>query len=302
MKASEVYSNQKQILKDFFNSTSEQWDNLYSGDSFIDVHMCERKEIVLSIVDEIATNKKLRVLDLGCGSGILSKELIKKGHTVVCADIAIDLLYLLDQSVRKKNNDNYIGSAIADAANICLSDKSFDIVLCIGVLQYQINDNLVLKEINRVLKVDGVCIITFPNLLRLNYLFDPYYHIKYIYRVISKLLVSVFFKGSESSIIKGLSGRLNVSRPYDKKYFLKDIKALLLQNNFKINNFVAFGFGPFTLFNQQIFNDTRSLLLSFKIKRWSNNSRSRFLNLTANRWIFISQRSYKINSGGDLSL
>jgi len=50
----------------------------------------------------------------------------------------------------------------ADAHNIPLKDESFDVIVCIGLFEY-IDRKIVIKEINRLLKQNGVCIILVPN-------------------------------------------------------------------------------------------------------------------------------------------
>jgi ubiquinone/menaquinone biosynthesis C-methylase UbiE len=289
MKESEAYSNQKKIIKSYFNRTTSRWHKLYSGDSFNHMHMNERKDLVLSMVDEFSDKKKLRILDLGCGSGLLTRELVKKGHIVVGADIAEDLLSLLNKTFDSEPYGNFMGSVISDAERICIADNLFDIVLCIGVLQYQTNDKAILKEIHRVLKKDGVCLLTFPNLLRINYLFDPLYYLKYLGRGVRSVVYNAF--SSNSKVFKKrITGKLKSSRPYNKKYFLKDIRNLFSDNNFEITKCAPFGYGPFTLFNKNILNDARSIKLSLKIKHWVQKTNSSFLTHTANRWVFGARK------------
>jgi ubiquinone/menaquinone biosynthesis C-methylase UbiE len=62
-----------------------------------------------------------------------------------------------------------------DDEGLPFRDNHFDLVTCVGVLQYLEKDMDCLKEISRVSKPGGRIIVTLPNLHRLNTLLDPYY-------------------------------------------------------------------------------------------------------------------------------
>ena len=285
-------SVQKKIVRSFFNRTSERWDNLYSGESFINLHMSERKKIVLDLVEEYSNGNRLKILDLGCGSGILTKELVNRGHAVSGADIAEEMITLLNRSLSKDIARNYKGAVICDAGNISFAKSSFDVVLCIGLLQYQLRDDKILREIARVLSEDGICIVTFPNLLRLNYFFDPLFYFKYIFRLTKKELSKIkkfFNKGPK---IATLSGSFQDYYPYDKKYYFSNIKKMISENQLYMKKVVPFGYGPFTVLNKQLFPDSLSFSINMSINRFASKSKLRLFNYIANRWVCVVKKDH----------
>ena len=91
-----------------------------------------------------------RVLDLGCGEGVLA--LLKRKDVTLCGvDLSLDLLA---QAQRNGYDEVYR----AELRSLPFSDRSFDYVVSLDVLGHVSfsEKSAVLKEIKRVLKPDGV--------------------------------------------------------------------------------------------------------------------------------------------------
>jgi 2-polyprenyl-6-hydroxyphenyl methylase/3-demethylubiquinone-9 3-methyltransferase len=95
-----------------------------------------------------------RVLDLGCGGGFTAEELARRGAAVVGVDPAAELLDVArnhaEQSSLQVDYRHGTGEQIpADA-------ESFDIVVCVDVLEHVADLPRVLTEVRRVLKPNGL--------------------------------------------------------------------------------------------------------------------------------------------------
>jgi len=117
--------------------------------------------IINRIRDKLAYVKNKRILDIGCGSGLLSEFLTEKNRVY-----GIDIV--------KKNVDDALARGLR--ASRCdiekgLSFKSneFDVILCTEVLEHLQNPDIVIKEIHRILKRKGEVFITVPNFYSLTY-------------------------------------------------------------------------------------------------------------------------------------
>lgn len=115
-----------------------------------------RKKIVKNIIEKYSTssNKKLEILDIGCGPGVFLKELKDFG---IC--------YGIDNSAQAVNfcrKESINNVKLGDAANIPYSNNRFDAVLALDMLEHIKDDNLAIKEIKRVLKDGGLAIIFVP--------------------------------------------------------------------------------------------------------------------------------------------
>lgn len=117
-----------------------------------------RRELVHKLIqEEFPNNTNLRILDIGCGTGALTKELEQYGE-VVGVDFSSDAVEYCKQ--RGLNNVQQ-GSAEATG---CMPE-SFDIVLCLDVLEHLKEDTKGIMEIKRVLKEGGITIVFVPTFM-----------------------------------------------------------------------------------------------------------------------------------------
>lgn len=99
------------------------------------------------------------VLEIGCGSGPMTKHLIESYQSVTAIDISNEAIKLCKSSI--KNNNLHLQVAMAE--NLPLEDSSIDIIFAYDVYEHVENLNLALKEAYRVLRDDGILYISVPN-------------------------------------------------------------------------------------------------------------------------------------------
>ena len=100
-----------------------------------------------------------RVLDLGCGPGIISQRLTEKGHEVIGIDNDETMLKFAENRLAKYPN---VGIERQDAASLSLGNESVDGVVCNNVLYYVDDPNALVSEAYRVLKMDGIFSVSGP--------------------------------------------------------------------------------------------------------------------------------------------
>ena len=102
-----------------------------------------------------------RVLDLGCGYGEDSFDLISRDNNVTGVDIS-DLYINFCNNYSKKNYpDKNFKFLTMDSHNLKFDDESFDLVIGRGILHH-LDFNIALKEVNRVLKKGGAAYFQEP--------------------------------------------------------------------------------------------------------------------------------------------
>jgi len=152
--------------------------------------------------DEIKNlTENSRILDVGCGYGEYIK--LYKDNGLIANGIDID------KEAVKQNKEGIFASA----EEIPFKDNFFDVVSCIDVLEHVDNPEIVIKEINRVLKKDGGLILSVPN-YNFPFTYDP---INYILK---------FFN---THLKIGLWGW-----GHKRLYRRKEILTLLKKNRFQI--------------------------------------------------------------------
>lgn len=115
-----------------------------------------RQEIILSLLLNIAPSlTRLNILDVGCGTGTTLNSLRQLGCTN---------LQGVDDSVTAIEycNDKTLPVQQANVYELPFSDNSFDIILAMDVMEHVPNEQRALNEIKRVLKDDGLLLITVP--------------------------------------------------------------------------------------------------------------------------------------------
>lgn len=114
-----------------------------------------RREIVFSLLNEhFPELSKLKILDIGCGTGITMNYLAPYGE-VTGLDISEDALEFCRQ--RGLNN-----VTLGSADELPFEDNSFDLVFALDVLEHVDNDFKAVQEIERVCKPGGIVLATVP--------------------------------------------------------------------------------------------------------------------------------------------
>lgn len=108
-----------------------------------------------------------RVLDLGCGEGRHVINVYLQGNvTAIGVDLSAKDIHTATQRFKpfaqEGNPDKQFFLHIADARQLPFADHSFDKVICSEVLEHIADYRAVLREIQRVLKPQGLLAISVP--------------------------------------------------------------------------------------------------------------------------------------------
>lgn len=140
----------------FHEKIAANWSNGYSRQTFA------RRLSSFAVVFDHAIAADQRWLDLGCGSGVLSIELLKRRAIVTALDGSPAMLEEAKKLASRHCSviEAYIQSDVTDLRMI--DDGSFDGVLCSSVVEYLDSPNSILPEIARVLRSNGKLILSLP--------------------------------------------------------------------------------------------------------------------------------------------
>jgi 2-polyprenyl-3-methyl-5-hydroxy-6-metoxy-1,4-benzoquinol methylase len=100
-----------------------------------------------------------RILDAGCGEGHLIEKLSHQESSA--GYYGIDIVEPAVSSAKQRCPAAFI--QLGDLYATKYPPAFFDVVICTEVLEHIIDFKLVLKEFKRILKANGLLIITFPN-------------------------------------------------------------------------------------------------------------------------------------------
>ena len=260
------------------------YDDTDKNQTFTKFELKRRKEIVFNFIEKIDYKKNKKVFDLGCGTGQYLLQLSSLGLECYGADISEEML----QSTRKKLTSLDVSDVTlinSDCYNLPFEDNFFDLIICIGVLEYLDDEKKALKEIKRLLRPGGFVIVTFPNFYKLRNLINPYYYLIRIWTYLfGKKSRAPSHSPQDSKDVKIDFGKSTVSR-----YSLYKVKKIVTDSGFTISEVRGYCFGPFALWQRSIFSLNTSVKLSNFIEGLLKYQLFGFLKFFANRWVLLIQ-------------
>jgi ubiquinone/menaquinone biosynthesis C-methylase UbiE len=149
----------KEQVDELFTQTVEDWARFYEDPkpaTLSSQNLVSRRRFALEMI-EARVPPGSKILDIGCGTGHLAGELMRRGYEAWGVDFS-------DAMVRYAR-EHYDADRfqVGDIERIPFPDNSFDGVMSLGVMEYLSEDEPALREIWRVLKPGGWAVITTPS-------------------------------------------------------------------------------------------------------------------------------------------
>ncbi|MDI6882395.1 MAG: class I SAM-dependent methyltransferase [Methanothermobacter sp.] len=121
------------------------------------------KNLIDDLLDEIGNNVDgKRALDLGCGYGYYTVDLLQRGYEVDAVDISEHSIQMTQKEVEKMENHQRVKIHNINALKF-KPKKKYDLIICFEMLEHLHKDLKLLKLINSWLKDDGVLLISVPH-------------------------------------------------------------------------------------------------------------------------------------------
>ena len=185
------------------------------------------KENQLKILKLLRGIRSGNLLDIGCGNG---------SFTIECARVigAKELCGIeIAEEKAKEAKSKGIEVLVRDAsANFPFDDEYFEVIVANQVLEHVIDIDNMLRESKRVLKRDGVLVLSTPNLCSLLQRLLVFVGRQPTTLHVSEIQVGNFLKGVKAS------GHVHAFSP-------PALSDLVQYHGFKIERFVGVGFYPF---------------------------------------------------------
>lgn len=129
------------------------------SDSFLEQRRAELKSPLgvrwmKEIASQLPTDRKLKILDVGCGSGFFSILLAGQGHDVTGTDLTPEMIH--HAALLAEEEKTPCTFYIMDAENLDFADETFDVVISRNLTWTLPNAEKAYQEWIRVLKKDGI--------------------------------------------------------------------------------------------------------------------------------------------------
>ena len=139
----------KAKLRRMYDITSAFYDDLHGSEQIRKYEAILRLKALLSSVDGT-------ILDAGCGTGLITERLRDKGRFIVGVDFSEGMLRKAKERLVTRDVDLVLG----DVESLPLRPKSFDLILCLTVLQ-NCDPLKAINSLLHVLKDEGVLILSY---------------------------------------------------------------------------------------------------------------------------------------------
>ncbi len=171
-----------------------------------------------------------RVLDIGCGNGLFSFELCKRGYNVVSVDllVGVSLHDIEDLQTIFRKAQYALKFASGDATALPFKDKSFDAVNIADVMEHIPDHDKAMREIHRVLKDSGVLVASTPGIGFHDGKFKPFFRWLKDHTLLGKLRI-----WNENEIYKEI---MMNNKHHVREYSLEDWKQLAQHNGFVLED------------------------------------------------------------------
>jgi len=124
----------------------------------------EKAQTILAVLEDyLSTLDGLTLLEMSSSAGLMTQAFGKRLKKVVGIDIDENAVSFAVEN----NPDDHIEFHLMDAQQTEFGDNSFDVVVCNQMYEHVPDPNLLMKEIYRVLKPNGVCYFGATNRLKI---------------------------------------------------------------------------------------------------------------------------------------
>lgn len=156
---SAVTTGSKQQVRRLFSGRATEWATFYADPgprSLTTRNLLSRQGFALAMV-EAAVPRGAKVLDVGCGTGEMAEQLMRRGYEAWGLDIAAPMIR---RARDRCASDRF---EVADLEHLPFADDTFDAAVCLGVIEYLDTDERALRELWRVLKPGGRVVVSTPS-------------------------------------------------------------------------------------------------------------------------------------------
>ena len=142
----------------FYNTLPGDIDEkAFNSDMLVQRYFQRRKTEVIK--NSLKMQRHDVIIDIGCGSGVQLKEIEKNGYARAIG-IDVNLNAIQFAKGRSLPNTDFI---LADAQYLPIRTSSADKIISAEIIEHLKAPQLLVNEISRVLKYEGIVVITTPN-------------------------------------------------------------------------------------------------------------------------------------------
>ena len=227
--------------KNIFDKLSNEWWKVEGSFSALHAYNFVRIKYIKEILKKDTKNNlnNQKILDIGCGGGILTEPLARLGAQVVGIDENENAIRVAINHAKKNELKIKYKKIIFEKINF---NEKFDVILCMEVLEHLNNIDVLISKVRESLKPKGKFIGSTIN------------------RTMSSYFLAIFMAENIMNIVP--------KKTHSWRKFIKpnNLKKKLIFNDFKDINFQGVTFNPLKNSWKSIKNLSVNYMFSAKLK------------------------------------
>jgi SAM-dependent methyltransferase len=242
----------------YFARHASDWADIYRSNGVKDVVHQQRLRSVLGLVEKLKLPAGTRALEVGCGAGYAAVTLAERGLDVDAIDPVPEMVNATRARALRQGVERGVRTSSGDVHSLPFGERTFDLVIAMGVLPWLPSIARPLSEMARVLREGGHLVVTTDNLWSPRWWVEP---------LSNPLVMPV--KTTAQRFLKRLGREPSCAPWYPSTTGRIDrrLEELGLQ---KIAGLTA-GFGPFTCFNRELIPGRWGVALHANLQRLADS-------------------------------
>ncbi|MFN7951549.1 MAG: class I SAM-dependent methyltransferase [bacterium] len=155
------YQNERQYFDAIGERHGAEIATKIIDESLIPPNMAKYVEVLSRFVQAHGNPQDLHFLDLGCGYGIMSVLLARRGVRVTALDLSPKLVEVTKRLCERNGVADRVEARVGSAEQIELADQSVDAVAGTKILHH-VNVGVTSREVYRILKPGGIGVFWEP--------------------------------------------------------------------------------------------------------------------------------------------
>ncbi|MGI8559443.1 MAG: class I SAM-dependent methyltransferase [Solirubrobacteraceae bacterium] len=240
----------------YFDVSAGYWRAIYGRQELQGLVYRRRLETVAAWAVEFGLAAGAKALDAGCGAGLMSVELARRGFSVIGTDSSPEMVQTAARLAAEQGLAGRVTIREADVHRLPFGDGEFALIVALGLLPWLHDPVKAVAEFARVLAPGGGIIVTADNRRRLNRLVEPRENpLLRPLRPVKRML-------SRQSSVQGDSAP-------SYRHLPAEVDEMLAGAGIAVARRTTVGYGPFTVMDRSLLPDSVGTGLHERLERYA---------------------------------